>query len=291
MDLDIMSSISDQIMGNCLCVLGDAMAMPIASMIKHFRAEFEEHMERMQLRPRRDRAVARPARRPLRRARAGRRRDGGARLAMPRPEVKMVTFSIDGREVSAPENIMLVDGAKYGDVEIPVFCYEPKLGAPGRRLPHVPGRDRGHPEAADRVLDAGQGRHGRPHPDRPRARGPARGRRVPAHQPPARLPGLRQGRRVPAAGHHLRLGRGHDALHRAQAPLPQAARAVAADRDRPRALHPLLPLRALLPGDLRGLPAGPAGARRARLRLHLRRHARTWRRSAATSPSCARWAR
>ncbi len=46
MDLDIMASICDQIMGNCLCVLGDAMAMPISSMIKHFRAEFEEHMER-----------------------------------------------------------------------------------------------------------------------------------------------------------------------------------------------------------------------------------------------------
>ena len=42
----------------------------------------------------------------------------------------MVTFEIDGREVSAPEGAMLVDGAKYGDVEIPVFCYEPKLGAP-----------------------------------------------------------------------------------------------------------------------------------------------------------------
>jgi NADH-quinone oxidoreductase subunit G len=42
----------------------------------------------------------------------------------------MITFSIDGREVEAPENIMLVDGAKYGDVEIPVFCYEPKLGQP-----------------------------------------------------------------------------------------------------------------------------------------------------------------
>ena len=38
----------------------------------------------------------------------------------------------------------------------------------------------------------------------------------------------------------------HVALHRAQAPLREAARAVAADRDRPRALHPLLPLRALL---------------------------------------------
>jgi NADH-quinone oxidoreductase subunit G len=49
---------------------------------------------------------------------------------VPRPEQRMVTFSIDGREVTAPENIMLVDGAKHGDVEIPVFCYEPKLGQP-----------------------------------------------------------------------------------------------------------------------------------------------------------------
>jgi NADH-quinone oxidoreductase subunit G len=49
---------------------------------------------------------------------------------MPRPEQRMVTFTIDGLEVSAPENSMLVDAAKHGDVEIPVFCYEPKLGAP-----------------------------------------------------------------------------------------------------------------------------------------------------------------
>ena len=49
---------------------------------------------------------------------------------MPRPEVKMITFSLDGREVEAPEGVMLVDGAKYGDVEIPIFCYEPKLGQP-----------------------------------------------------------------------------------------------------------------------------------------------------------------
>jgi NADH-quinone oxidoreductase subunit F len=45
MDLDIMQSVCDQIIGNCLCVLGDAMAMPIGSMIKHFRAEFEAHIE------------------------------------------------------------------------------------------------------------------------------------------------------------------------------------------------------------------------------------------------------
>jgi NADH-quinone oxidoreductase subunit G len=41
-----------------------------------------------------------------------------------------ITLIIDGREVAAEEGAMLVDAAKYGDVEIPVFCYEPKLGNP-----------------------------------------------------------------------------------------------------------------------------------------------------------------
>ncbi len=45
MDLDILASVQDQIMGNCLCVLGDAMAMPLSSMVKKFREEFEEHIE------------------------------------------------------------------------------------------------------------------------------------------------------------------------------------------------------------------------------------------------------
>ncbi len=49
---------------------------------------------------------------------------------MPRPQPKLITFTLDGREVQAPENSMLVDAAKHGDVEIPVFCYEPKLGNP-----------------------------------------------------------------------------------------------------------------------------------------------------------------
>jgi NADH-quinone oxidoreductase subunit G len=49
---------------------------------------------------------------------------------MPRPEPRTITFTIDGLEVQAPENAMLVDAAKHGDVEIPVFCYEPKLGSP-----------------------------------------------------------------------------------------------------------------------------------------------------------------
>jgi NADH-quinone oxidoreductase subunit G len=49
---------------------------------------------------------------------------------MPRPSPQTITFTIDGREVQAPENTMLVDAAAMGDVEIPVFCYEPKLGQP-----------------------------------------------------------------------------------------------------------------------------------------------------------------
>jgi NADH-quinone oxidoreductase subunit G len=49
---------------------------------------------------------------------------------MPRPEQKKIQLTIDGREVEAIEGAMLVDAAKFGDVEIPYFCYEPKLGNP-----------------------------------------------------------------------------------------------------------------------------------------------------------------
>jgi NADH-quinone oxidoreductase subunit G len=41
-----------------------------------------------------------------------------------------ITLIIDGREVRASEGEMLHDAARRGDVEIPVFCYEPKLGDP-----------------------------------------------------------------------------------------------------------------------------------------------------------------
>jgi NADH-quinone oxidoreductase subunit F len=45
MDLEIMASVQDHIIGHCLCVLGDAMAMPIGSMIAKFRDEFEALIE------------------------------------------------------------------------------------------------------------------------------------------------------------------------------------------------------------------------------------------------------
>ena len=169
MDLDIMASVCEQIMGNCLCVLGDAMAMPVGSMIKHFRDEFEAlHRGRARAQrasaPRSRRSTA-AQRRPRPDARARRHRPGRGRL-MPRPDVKTITFSIDGREVDAPEGAMLVDAAKYGDVEIPVFCYEPKLGQPVGACRMCLVEIEGIPKLQTALLDAGQRRHGRPHADR-----------------------------------------------------------------------------------------------------------------------------
>ncbi len=45
MDLDIMASVQEQIIGNCLCVLGDAMAMPVGSIVAKFRDELEAEIE------------------------------------------------------------------------------------------------------------------------------------------------------------------------------------------------------------------------------------------------------
>ncbi|HEV2923158.1 MAG TPA: NADH-quinone oxidoreductase subunit NuoF [Solirubrobacteraceae bacterium] len=50
MDLEIMASVQENIIGNCLCVLGDSMAMPIGSIIAKFKEELEAHMESARLR-------------------------------------------------------------------------------------------------------------------------------------------------------------------------------------------------------------------------------------------------
>jgi len=44
-DLDLLLDVCDRILGKCLCPLGDAAAMPVASYIDKFRAEFQEHLE------------------------------------------------------------------------------------------------------------------------------------------------------------------------------------------------------------------------------------------------------
>jgi len=40
-DLELLNSVADNIQGRTICALGDAAAMPVRAMIKHFRPEFE----------------------------------------------------------------------------------------------------------------------------------------------------------------------------------------------------------------------------------------------------------
>ena len=117
MDLDIIASVQENIIGNCLCVLGDAMAMPVGSMVQPLARRV-----RGDDRPR-------PRGRPGRaRRRAG--RDDARRSRRVSRDAKPITIVVDGVEIEAAEGAMLVDAAKHGDVEIPVFCYDPKLGDP-----------------------------------------------------------------------------------------------------------------------------------------------------------------
>jgi NADH-quinone oxidoreductase subunit F len=44
-DLALLDNVADNIKGRTICALGDAAAMPVQAMLKHFRAEFEHHIE------------------------------------------------------------------------------------------------------------------------------------------------------------------------------------------------------------------------------------------------------
>ena len=47
-DLALLESVTGNIMGRTICALGDAASMPVQSFIKHFRSEFEHHIEHKQ---------------------------------------------------------------------------------------------------------------------------------------------------------------------------------------------------------------------------------------------------
>src|SRR5580765_24759 len=53
-------------------------------------------------------------------------RRGGARVSAP----ESVKLTIDGIQVEVPKGTGLVEAALSAGIEIPVFCYEPRLGAP-----------------------------------------------------------------------------------------------------------------------------------------------------------------
>ena len=160
----------------------------------------------------------------------------------------------------------------------------PPAARPDRRLPPVPGADRGPAQAAGLLHHGLHRRHGRAHPAHLAGgrEGPARHDGAAAGQPPARLPDVRQGRRVPAAepGHVHRPGR--DPVRRHQADLPQAHRAVGPGAAGPRAVHPVRPVHQVRradprrPADRAARPrparAGRRGRGRAVRLLLLRQH-------------------
>ncbi|MCF8207815.1 MAG: NADH-quinone oxidoreductase subunit NuoF [Rhodoferax sp.] len=44
-DMDLLDSVAEDIQGRTICALGDAAAMPVRAMLKHFRPEFDYHVE------------------------------------------------------------------------------------------------------------------------------------------------------------------------------------------------------------------------------------------------------
>ncbi len=44
-ELDVLLDVCDRILGNCLCPLGDAAAMPVASYVARFRDEYQRHID------------------------------------------------------------------------------------------------------------------------------------------------------------------------------------------------------------------------------------------------------
>jgi NADH-quinone oxidoreductase subunit F len=44
-ELDVLLNVCDRILGNCLCPLGDAAALPVASYVARFREEYQRHID------------------------------------------------------------------------------------------------------------------------------------------------------------------------------------------------------------------------------------------------------
>ena len=105
-DLDLLLSVSDNIAGRTICALGDAAALPVKSFIKHFRDEFQYHIDHKQcLVP----ALCLTVRPRQLRVRA------------------MLTLEVDGKSVQVPNGSTVMDAAHKLDIYVPHFCWHKKL--------------------------------------------------------------------------------------------------------------------------------------------------------------------
>ena len=166
---------------------------------------------------------------------------------------------------------MLVDAAKQGDVEIPVFCYEPKLGAPVGAcrmcLVEIEGIPKLQTACSTPVRD---GMVVYTQTDQVKQAQNAVVEFLLVNHP-LDCPVCDKGGECPLQDIAMGWGPGRsrftDPKRHFEKPVPLCPLVA----HRPRALHPLLPLRALQPGGLRGRAAAAARARPRLLRRHLRR--------------------
>ncbi len=162
--------------------------------------------------------------------------------------VEPVKVTVDGREVEVAKGTGLVETAAAAGIEIPVFCYEPRLGPAVGACRMCLVEVEGIPKLqAGCTLTAQDGMV--VHTAQSSAKA-AEGQNATLEfilvNHPLDCPGLRQGRRVPAPGPDVQVRAGPDADDVSEAHLRQADPDLAGDRARPRALHPLLPLHPLL---------------------------------------------
>ena len=178
-------------------------------------------------------------------------------------DVATVTLEIDGRELTVPKGTPLVLAAAEAGRRDPGLLLRAAARPGHRRLPHVPGRGRGHAEAAGRLHDDRGRRHEGAHALRASA---AQGQEAVLEfillNHPLDCPVCDKGGECPLQDLTYRYGPGNTRFHLNKRTYEKPLAISPADRARPRALHPLLPLHALLAGRRPGRAAGRARARR-----------------------------
>ena len=252
------SRVAERINGKCLCPLGDSDAIAVIELLRQVPRRVPGAHRRGRL-PVPRRVVARPRCSPRRDARP-RPRHPGARMSELRQGHDRRPRGRGRRRAPGSSRRPRRQGSRS-----PSSATSPASGRRSAPAGCASSRSRGsrssRPAARSRAQDGmvvqdrrllGEG-----------GRGPERDARVHPRQPSARLPGLRQGRRVPAAGPDVPLRAGQHADVVPEDHAREADPDLADDRARPRALHPLLPLHALLVGRRRGQPARRPQPRRA----------------------------
>ena len=177
-------------------------------------------------------------------------------------ETNTVTLTINDREITVVKGRTLVEAASEAGIEIPVFCYEPRLGAGVGACRMCLCEIEGMPKLQTAcTTPAADGMVVNSHSGRAKEGQDAVLEFLLLNHPLG-LPRVRQGRRVPAAGSDLPLRPRRDPHDAAQAHPRQAGAGVAADQARPRALHPLLSLHPVLGVGLGRHAAGHREPRR-----------------------------